>query len=528
MHTRTKTPVINSGKSWIERNYHYIWYLIFAFITIILISGLVAKYILKIDDTKSKTSNIHKTEGFLDEDELIKLVTTTTTTATTKPILIKTATANTINSTQRGNIIYYGDYTDNKTFTVSTVDSGQEYGTKDMTHIISIPLGSNSEPFIIKQIYISKFGADNPNGNKIRVSAVDTKKNQVNFASLNYHLSSGQTSSASDVNISDNNEIFYNRITQLANPSTGFYLDNVKTMFGTDLIANKLNIFTNAAISMDATTKIIITGYTETHKWNMDLASRLTKSATPFTAGKLILIRAMTLTAEKNVKEGTKFRITFTNPYSNNVFTYPGAINGEFIYTSNVPRILLPKMLITNKPPSITTAGISISEYEYVGEVSQGDITQFRLEYNLTDLRGSINPDYICPNIQGLINKHLDTETIVDSIEYLDKINTEKVKLSSNKNNLLTLLEQQEDIKKLELMINKIQELQTKRTQETDALTALQFTKQLDEIMRLREALEQRIARRDRNTLDINVVVSDVDAAAAQGTPDMRDIFKIN
>ena len=67
-------------------------------------------------------------------------------------------------------------------------------------------------------------------------------------------------------------------------------------------------------------------------------------------------------------------------------------------------------------------------------------------------------------------------------------------------------------------MIKKIRELQEKRTQETDALAALQFTKQLDEIIRLREALEQRIARRDRNTLDIDVIISDKAAeAAAQG-----------
>jgi hypothetical protein len=159
--------------------------------------------------------------------------------------------------------------------------------------------------------------------------------------------------------------------------------------------------------------------------------------------------------------------------------------------------------------------------------VSQGDITQFRLEYNLTDLRGSINPDYVCPNIQTLISKQLDAETIVDSMEYQDMINTEKVKLSSNKGNLLTLMKQDEDIKQLEAMIRKISEIQARRTQETDALAALQFTKQLNEVIKLRETLDKRIRNRDRNTLNIEVGITDVDAAAAAGIPGIGDVFRI-
>jgi hypothetical protein len=89
-------------------------------------------------------------------------------------------------------------------------------------------------------------------------------------------------------------------------------------------------------------------------------------------------------------------------------------------------------------------------------------------------------------------------------------------------------MEQEEDIKKLEAMVKKIRDLQVRRTQETDALAAMQFTKQLNEVMRMREVLEHRIAKRDRNTLDIEVGITDADAAAAQGTPDARDVYTIS
>ena len=349
------------------------------------------------------------------------------------------------------------------------------------------------------------------------------------FAGLTYNLvnQGDQTGANGSLEAS---EVMYNRITQLANPGSGIYLDDVKTMFGTELIGNKINIFTDSdSVTASTLGDIIITGYSETQKITLDqLQNTPDTAATAFPSGKQVVIRAIRLTGGDS-SEGAKFRLTYTSPYSNNLFTYPGPVDGQFIYTSKAPTIYLSKMLLTNTQPTIVdSTGLKIDKYNYSDQVSQGDVTKFRMENNLTDLRGSINPEYVCPDIQGLISKHLDAETIVDSIEYLDKINTEKVKLSSNKDNLLTLLEQEEDIKKLESMVKKIRELQAKRTQETDALAALQFTKQLNEVMRLRESIEQRIAQRNRNRLDIDINVTDADAAAAQGTPDARDTYKIS
>jgi len=428
-----------------------------------------------------------------------------------------------------------------------------------MKSVISIPLSPNNDPYVIKQIYISKFGDANPTGNKVRISVVNTKENIVNFAGLHYNLTSG----GEDEKIEEANQAasdtMFSRITQNANPADGIFLDDVKTTFGTDLIGNRINIFTDAEKVSDTMTnpndniKIIVIGYMDSQIWKTEYLNGTTQSsATLFPTGSMTLIRSISLIPDtKNTEaqntelNGSKFFITFTNPYSNNIFTYPGPVNGGFIYSPDVPKILLPKMLLTTAQPQIvlaTDAGSGASSnaatsgpkiipesYEYTTKVSQGDITQFRLEYNLTDLRGSINPEYVCPDIQSLINKQLDAETIVDSMEYMDKINTEKVKMSSNKNNLLTLMKQEEDIKNLSAMISKINELMAKRTQETDALVAMQFTKQMNEIIRLRERLEQRIRERNRNTLNVQIAVSDADAqkAAADGIVNLGDIFKL-
>ncbi len=508
---------------------NYLWFIIIGFLAVIIIGYFIHKYLEGFTSTQAAT-----TQAATTKPKLFDIEYNTTVPTTTIANIVKSG----VMSSQRGNVIYYAN---SGQHVVNPISESAEYGTKGMKKVITISLGADSQPFIIRQIYISKFytptttqpGAIQPTCN-VRVSAVDTKNNQVQFAGLTYNLINNGDQMGANGNL-EASEVMYNRITQLANLATGIYLDDVKTMFGTDLIGNKINIFTDSDLVTDsALGEIIITGYTESQKLTLDqLKNTPDTLANALPAGKQIVIRAMELSSSSSaaVPNGTKFRVTYTSPYSNNVFTYPGPIDGQFIYTARADVIYLPKMLLTNKPPTIVVGSGNapvISKYNYSDQISQGDITKFRLENNLTDLRGSINPDYVCPDIQGLINKHLDAETIVDSIEYLDKINTEKVKLSSNKDNLLTILEQEEDIKKLEAMVNKIRELQAKRTQETDALAALQFTKQMNEVMRLRESIEQRIAQRNRNRLDIDIAVTDADAAAAQGTPDARDIYKIS
>lgn len=508
-------------------------YKIFIGVLVVLLLGWIIFYFSNAKD------------GF----EVVNIITQPEITTPTQPILVRGSGGDAlgkITQNQRGNVIYVAssDNLATKTFTISPVVNSSEYGTKDMTQVISIPLGTDSEPYVIKQIYISKFGKENITGNKIRISGIDTQNNQVNFAGLHFNLTSGGITPID--NRQNPTEVIYNRITQNSNPATGIFLDDVKTMFGGDMIANRINIFTDALDVETTPMKIIITGYRESQAWKSELLNNLQiVSELNYPTGAQVLIRSIGLGVPRNTSlqvlnklEGARFYLTFTNPYSNNTFTYPGPVGGAFIYTKECPKILLPKMLITTAAPVIVlaqpqtqtqTSGVEIKaiDYQLSDAVSQGDITQFRLEYNLTDLRGSINPEYVCSNIQTLISKQLDSEKIVDSMELQEQINTEKVKLSSNKDNLLNLMKQEEDIKSLEAMINKINDIQNRRTNETDALSALQFTKQINDVIRLRETIERRIRNRDRNTINIEIGIADADAAAAAGIPAIGDVLKI-
>jgi hypothetical protein len=104
----------------------------------------------------------------------------------------------------------------------------------------------------------------------------------------------------------------------------------------------------------------------------------------------------------------------------------------------------------------------------------------------------------------------LDSEVILDAMQYNDRINTEQAKLIGQKDNLLTLMEQEEDIARLNRVINRLLDVEKQRSAETNALNTVKFTNQMKEAMKLKEVLEQRIAQRKKNTLDLQFRVNQV------------------
>ena len=79
-----------------------------------------------------------------------------------------------------------------------------------------------------------------------------------------------------------------------------------------------------------------------------------------------------------------------------------------------------------------------------------------------------------------------------------------------DKDNLLTLMEQEEDITRLNRVINRLLDIEKQRSNETTALNAVKFTNQMKEAMKLKEVLEDRIAQRKKNTLDLQFRVNQV------------------
>ena len=232
------------------------------------------------------------------------------------------------------------------------------------------------------------------------------------------------------------------------------------------------------------------------------------------------------------VKEETNIKVLFQNNYSNNSFTFEGPLpNREFIVNKEYKTIFFHHTLLANKVIVMNTADdsvISDTELEVYGYTpSIDDVNRFKLEYNLTDVRGSINPDDVCPSLDQYMNDQLNSEIVIDAMEYQDKINMEKMKLSNNKASMLTLLEQEEEIQKLERMINKIDGLHQQRKHTTNALNAIHLRRQMDEVLKLRDVLDNRIAVREQNTINIPVDVNKVKVVDndEEQTPENLDVF---
>lgn len=220
---------------------------------------------------------------------------------------------------------------------------------------------------------------------------------------------------------------------------------------------------------------------------------------------------------------GAKLTVLFKNNYSNNSFQVPGPVNQSFIYHKQAPNLFFYKTVIANKfkiyfkniiPDTYTSSdanawhAAAVSARGYTP--SSADVNRFKLEFNVTDIRGSINPESVCPSMDKFLANQLDSEVILDAMDYNDRINTEQAKLIGQKDNLLTLMEQEEDIARLNRVINRLLDVEKQRSAETNALNTVKFTNQMKEAMKLKEVLEQRIAQRKKNTLDLQFRVNQV------------------
>jgi hypothetical protein len=214
---------------------------------------------------------------------------------------------------------------------------------------------------------------------------------------------------------------------------------------------------------------------------------------------------------------GAKLTVLFKNNYSNNSFQVPGPVNQSFIFHKQAPNLFFYKTVIANKfkiyfdkvgNDGNTWHAAAVSARGYTP--TSADINRFKLEFNVTDIRGSINPESVCPSMDKFLANQLDSEVILDAMDYNDRINTEQAKLIGQKDNLLTLMEQEEDIARLNRVINRLLDVEKQRSAETNALNTVKFTNQMKEAMKLKEVLEQRIAQRKKNTLDLQFRVNQV------------------
>ena len=203
--------------------------------------------------------------------------------------------------------------------------------------------------------------------------------------------------------------------------------------------------------------------------------------------------------------------------YPANVFT----INKQYIIRNDINKlsstattafIFLTEPIIANnlifEITNEETYTLTISSITINGiEPTSTDITDFKRTVNVS-LNNNIEGDVsLCPNIDNLIEKQTKTQQICDNLEYQDKIKSEKLRLERNKQYLIKLKQQQEQIDDLNKVIQDLETKRQARSTIADQARVLQYQKQKGDASTIRDLANQRLESQDSNKLflDLNI-----------------------
>jgi hypothetical protein len=139
---------------------------------------------------------------------------------------------------------------------------------------------------------------------------------------------------------------------------------------------------------------------------------------------------------------------------------------------------------------------------------SASDISDYKQTINLLQSNASNSDNSnICPSINELVNTQTKTQEICDNLEYQDKVKSEKLRLERNKQYLLKLKDQQDQIDQLNSAIQTLEDGRKTRATTTDQLRVLQYQKQKSDASKIRDLANQRLESQANNQLymDVNI-----------------------
>jgi len=193
-------------------------------------------------------------------------------------------------------------------------------------------------------------------------------------------------------------------------------------------------------------------------------------------------------------------------PSQNNyIYLTQPIIANQLIFTIN--RVII----IVNMLNTQTTSQLEITSTQLIGKTPlPEDISSYKQTINTTqnNSNNDVSTTNICPSINELSEKQKKTQEICDTVEYQDKIKSEKLRLARNKQYLLKLQDQQLQIDQLNMVI---QDLETKREQRaaaSDQVRVLQYQQQKTDASRVRDLANQRIDSQKNNQLYMDVKVN--------------------
>lgn len=281
--------------------------------------------------------------------------------------------------------------------------------------------------------------------------------------------------------------------------------------------ANSFNQATNSDIfSFTNSSDYLTYGLSITYSFNTISAS----STTTYPAN------SSCTTPSMNTDGPFKLAITYNNGF------YPGnnfKVNQSYIIrndplalsnpTSTV-QIQFPQPFIANAL-SITIPRVNIIDGSgrvlqlnitglgaYGAAPSNADITTYQKNVNLALTMGqsSQNQD-ICPSMDDLVSKQNQAQAVCDNLEYQDKIKAEKIRLEKNKQYLLKLQQQQQQIDQLNSVIQTLDGKRQARATANDLARVLQYQQQRGTASTVRDLANQRLQSQAANQLymDVNI-----------------------
>lgn len=204
------------------------------------------------------------------------------------------------------------------------------------------------------------------------------------------------------------------------------------------------------------------------------------------------------------IKQGYMVRndpLLLPNPTSKTYIQFPQPLISKDI-TITVPRANI--MVGSGKTLRLNITGLSA----YGAEPSNTDITTYQKNVNLamTSEQSSKNQD-VCPSMDDLVSKQNQAQSVCDNLEYQDKIKAEKIRLEKNKQYLLKLQQQQQQIDQLNTVIQTLDTKRQTRATANDQARVLQYQQQRGTASTIRDLANQRLQSQAENQLymDVNI-----------------------
>lgn len=242
------------------------------------------------------------------------------------------------------------------------------------------------------------------------------------------------------------------------------------------------------------------------------------------------------------------FKIKYGHSQNNNVYTIPcnGTLNGnvsenimEYFYFSNptmlnyitfVPIQSIKKPKTTFKVTEITVFGTLINPTDNKAKYldSSAVVCNTTVEGFANDLSNPYSSSTQLNN-SDILNNIKTTQNLCKILETQDQISNQKIMMERNKQYLLKLKEQNDEIDSLETKIKSLKDAMDARIKTNDSLNLARYQKQMGEEAKAADLIKQRLANQEVVAVNLNLLTSPTAAptTAPLSTPTPTPTIKV-